>query len=622
MSGFAGMVSASGEPPDRQLLERMAAQLTFRGPDGTRISVRPGAGFCFTLLRTGPAAQNLAQPGALDGRVWLIGDIRLDRAADLRRQIERAGGTLTSDVSDEELVLRAWQLWGEAGLEGLVGDFGFALWDEKSRRLVCVRDLIGMRPFFYAMSGGWLYFSNTLEALRLVPGVSRKLDARFIGDFLLQDCCADAGRTAYRDIARLPAGRLLEYSERGLKVWKYAEFPIEEPLRLKRPAEYVETFQSLLTQAVGDRLPRERAGIFLSGGLDSTSIAAVAAGIARREGREPSLRAFTVDSRPLFEDKEGILASQAARHLGIEIQVAFEGLFLPYEASEGVTIGTPEPIHDPFLGLSHAQYRQIAAVGRVAFLGYGGDDILLGQAWPYLVYLLRRGELGAMLSAFGGHVLRHRRIPPLRGGFRARLQRWMRREGPQEEFPAWLEPQFVRENDLLDRWRELQEEPKSSHPLHPMAHAALSNECLSSGLEIDDAAWTGVAVEARAPLLDVRLLRFLLRVPPVPWCMEKKLLREAMRGMLPEEIRLRPKTPLPIEPLEALMERRLWSPLALPQPTERLREFVDGEKLRATLQTARGSVLWAGLRPTSLGSWLHGVENREGIRYSQFGACA
>lgn len=622
MSGFAGMVSAGGEPPDRQLLERMAARLTFRGPDGTRISTRPGAGFCFTLLRTGPSAQSSAQPITLEGSVSLIGDVRLDGAADLRRQIERAGDTLGSESSDEELVLRAWRLWGEAGLESLAGDFAFALWDGESRRLLCARDLVGMRPFFYAISGGWLYLSNTLEALRLIPGVSRKLDARFIGDFLLQDCCADAARTAYRDIARLPAGHLLEYSEREIKVRRYAKFPVEEPLRLKRPREYVEAFQSLLTRAVSDRLPHEPAGIFLSGGLDSTSIAAVAAAIAKEEGREPSLQAFTVDSRPLFEDKEGILASQAARHLRIEIHVALEGLFLPYEARDEATLRTPEPIHDPFLGLSRAQYRQIAAVGRVAFSGYGGDDVLLGQAWPYLVYLLRRGQLGAILSAFGGYVLKHRRIPPLRGGLRARLRRWMRGAEPPAEFPAWLEPQFVRENHLLERWRELQEEPKASHPLHPMAHAGLCNESLSSSLEIDDAAWTGVPVEARAPLLDVRLLRFLLRVPPVPWCMEKKLLREAMRGMLPEEIRLRPKTPLPIEPLDALMERRLWSPLVLPQPTELLREFVDGEKLRATLQTALGSTLWAGLRPMSLGYWLDGVENGEGIRYSRFGACA
>jgi asparagine synthetase B (glutamine-hydrolysing) len=91
MSGFAGMVSAGGKPPDRQLLERMAARLAFRGADGTQISTRPGAGFCFTLLRSGPAAQSLAQPSTLDGRVWLIGDVRLDGSADLRRQIEQAG---------------------------------------------------------------------------------------------------------------------------------------------------------------------------------------------------------------------------------------------------------------------------------------------------------------------------------------------------------------------------------------------------------------------------------------------------------------------------------------------------------------------------------------------------
>ena len=88
MSGFAGFVSVGDDAPDPRLLERMAARLAFRGPDATQIWSRAGAGFCFTLLRTGPAPQASEQPCTLDGRVWLLGDVRLDGREDLRRELE------------------------------------------------------------------------------------------------------------------------------------------------------------------------------------------------------------------------------------------------------------------------------------------------------------------------------------------------------------------------------------------------------------------------------------------------------------------------------------------------------------------------------------------------------
>src|SRR4029077_576594 len=111
---------------------------------------------------------------------------RLDGREDLRYELEQGDEPISATATDEELILRAWRQWGEAGLAKLLGDFSFVLWDESARQLWCVRDLIGARPFFYAQSGDGFYFSNTLEFVRLAPGVSSELDPQFIGDFLLQ----------------------------------------------------------------------------------------------------------------------------------------------------------------------------------------------------------------------------------------------------------------------------------------------------------------------------------------------------------------------------------------------------------------------------------------------------
>src|SRR5579859_1369422 len=312
MSGFAGFVSPGGDAPDPRLLERMAARLAFRGPDATQIWSRAGAGFCFTLLRTGPAPQASEQPCTLDGRVWLLGDVRLDGREVLRRELEQHDEPIAATATDEALILRAWRQWGEAGLAKLLGDFSFAIWDETARRLWCVRDLIGARSFFYAQSADGFYFSNTLEVVRLGPGVSSELDPQFIGDFLLQEWCEDGARTVYRDIHRLLPGHTLVFSDKGLCIRRYTDFSIEEPLWLNRPEEYVERFQELLLKAVRDRLPRGPSGIFLSGGLDSTSVAAVACKIAKQDRVSGPLLAYTIDCRPMFNDEEGYLASLVA----------------------------------------------------------------------------------------------------------------------------------------------------------------------------------------------------------------------------------------------------------------------------------------------------------------------
>jgi len=604
MSGFAGVVCMDGSSPDPRLLERMAAHLAFRGPDATHIWSRTGAGFCFTLLRTGPAPQSSEQPCTLDGRVWLLGDVRLDGREDLRGQLEPSGEPIAAEVTDEQLILRAWRLWGKDGLAKLSGDLSFVLWDGIERRLWCVRDLLGARPFFYAQSAESFYFSNTLEVLRQAPGVSSNLDPQFIGDFLLQEWCEDGARTVYRDIHRLPPGYTLAYSDGELCIRRYTDFSIEEPLCLKRPEEYVEQFRELLEKAVRDRLPHGPCGIFMSGGLDSTSVAAVACKIARKNGASGPLRAYTIDCRPMFNDQEGILASLVAENLGIGIEILSGANCLPYEGWEDSLRRTPEPYHDPFLLLSQRQYRQVQVHSRVVLSGYGGDDILTGQAWPHLTYLFRQRNLGTIVQVYGRYILKHGRIPPLRGGFRVRLRQWIGRTNPLMEFPPWLDTSFVQQLDLRGRWRELQESPKTGHPLHPLAFAGLSSKFWSSVFESEDAGWTGVPVELRAPLLDQRLLRFLLRVPPVPWCMEKALLREAMRGLLPEEIRARPKTPFLGDSIKHFIASEKWSPLPLPEPTPELQEFVDWERLGTTLATAAGSNLWVGLRPVSLSYWL------------------
>ena len=351
----------------------------------------------------------------------------------------------------------------------------------------------------------------------------------------------------------------------------------------------------------------------MSGGLDSTSVAAHAARIAKEGGYGLELRAYTVDFLPLFEDDEASYASRAAQHLGIPWEVHSIGSATPFASWDTENLQEPEPSHEAFLLPDLELCRLVSSRTRIVLSGDGGDDVLTGQAWPYLKYLFRRRQFGTIAKAFGGYALKNGRIPPLHGGFRKRLERWIHRPDAMEGYPGWLNRDFEREQGLRKRWVELQAMPETTHPLHPVAHASLSSPYWAFVLEEADAAWTGVPLERRAPLLDLRLVRFLLRVPPVPGCMEKQLVREATRGVLPDEIVFRKKTPLRREPFEVFTKERGWRP-RVPQPTERLREFVEWDKLDATLQNDSDSSLWADVRPISLDHWLKGVEKDGWIR--------
>ena len=171
-------------------------------------------------------------------------------------------------------------MWSEGALAKIRGDFSFALWDASRQSLVCARDFAGARPFFYAWRGGVLRFSNTLSALRLDPGISDALDDLFVRDLLLTGLCNDPTRTVWRDVRRLPAGHRLVLSGGQIQVQRFLHLSIEEPLRFKQAGECLENYHDLLAQAVGDRLPEGKASLYLSGGLDSSSVCATAARVA------------------------------------------------------------------------------------------------------------------------------------------------------------------------------------------------------------------------------------------------------------------------------------------------------------------------------------------------------
>jgi asparagine synthase (glutamine-hydrolysing) len=609
MSGYFGVVRRDGKAIDKNLLQRLATKLQFRGADQTSMWAGPEIGGCFTFLETGPAKQAKQQPVVLDGRYYLWGDLRLDGRKELiARLADGTAAHFDDDVSGEDLLLLAWRRWGADCLSQMIGDYSFALWDEAEKCLWCARDFVGARPFFYAATPQALYFGNTLNSFRGLADISEDLDADFLADFLLNGFSSDPERTVYRQIRRLPAGHVLKYANGEVDVRRFLTLAVEEPLRLAKPDDYMQAYRELLEVAVRDCLPAGAAALYLSGGLDSASVCAMAAKIAEESNQRDQLKAFTVSWQPLIADEEAAYAQLTASQLCLQQIVLAEPLALPFEF-----VSTPEPTTEAFWGRAQRQYRTISQHARVVLAGDGGDDVLTGQAWPYLKYLWQQGAWAGIAKEFGEYIIRNGKIPALRGGFRSKLAQWLPEKEAQAILPEWFSENLQQRAKHLKEMQVAQLPKVETHPLHPAAYAALHSGYWASVLEEEDAGWTGVPLETRAPLLDLRLLRFLLRLPPVPWCVNKDLTRGAMQGRLPEAVLNRPKTPLPEDPLPASIKANSWRPAPPQPPPEAIRQYIQWEKWLATLQTTQGSLDCENLRPLSLVQWLKGIENTEGI---------
>jgi len=573
-----GIVNLDGERVDPGLVERMAEGLVFRAPDGLSVHCEGAAGLAHALFRTHP--EERAEDGitSLDGRVWVTAHARLDARADLIADLEPGCDHSLAGASDAELILRVYARSGAAGLSAMIGDFSFAIWDARRRELLAQRDAFGMKPFFYTLVGRSLLFTNTLQCLLLHPEVSCGIDEESVADFLLLGENPRLGSTFFRSIHRLPPAHRLTTSRGVIQVERYWSLPAQDDVRYSRSSDYVEHFLEIFRSAVADRTTSRRATILMSGGLDSPSVAAQAKEVMAERAYGDGLLACTAVYDRLIPDEERYYAGEAASFLGIPIQ------FFPsddYELFPGLdrkTAASPHPGIET-LDLDSDIYNRAAAHSRVMLTAYGGDPAF--QCSPYyLAGLLRAGKTGRALREAVRHLIDFRRPPWTGAGTFWRRQ--IRPADPFVEYPGWLNPGFEARWDLRARWREqngTQREADSPHPTRSTAHATLSASHWTNHFEALDPGASALLVDVRHPFFDLRLLRFLLGIPAIPWCVNKELLRRAMRGRIPESVRTRPKSPLPGFPVHPLPDARFRLLAGQLRATPELERFVHVEPL-------------------------------------------
>ena len=553
-----------GGPDAAPALDAMLDALAIYGPERrvyTDGAVRFG---CRFRLVGEPDAGAAALAVDRDAGLTLAADARIDDRSALGEALgvplaERTG------LADAALLLRAFAHWRGDCPAQLVGDYAFAAWDGRRGALFCARDHIGARPFYYALEDDRFVFASAVEAVLAAPGVSAALDEEVVAAKLSSAWPDTAARTSFRAVRKLPAGHALVVEPaagpnasglgrlrvRLLRHWRPEETPAAQPAS---DDAYAEQFLDLYGKAVRDRLRGGPVGVHLSGGLDSSSVTALAARELRRQGR-PAPPAFSwlpalggAQPKPEHAREYALVEAVCAR-AGVRV---FHGAPGPKEVVEvlrldGTLPGADVPVNDEVV------LRRASAMGvRVLLSGCGGDEcvsfngrghwerLLLSGRWRKLAAECRAQDGAGRLLVTKALSLLHPALPPA-------LSRWRRSWGLRRRW--FIEPGFARRTQPL---------------VAPVVRAIgvrrtqlrfLRDGRLSEFQEQWRARGVQLGVEYRFPLLDRRLLEFALSLPPEQFRrpgQNRWLMRHGLRCVLPPEVcRQRSKAdPARSEPLE------------------------------------------------------------------------
>ena len=534
----------SQRPVEESVLVRMRKIAEHRGPDdhGT-----------FHSRNVGLAANRLSVvdiPGGHqpmsndDGSVWLVFNGEIYNFGELRAELLQAGRSFRTR-SDTETLLRAWEEYGEECVHRLRGMFAFMIWDARRQILFGARDRIGIKPFYYYADRKTFAFASEIKSLLQVPDVPHEMDRLALADYLRHGYVFTPN-TLFRSIQKLPPAHTITVQQSGISIRRYWDVPVDTATTMTE-RQALEGFNGLLSEAVRSHLVSDvPVGVFLSGGIDSSSVVAMAAKITGQR-----LTTFSIG----YDSSESELkyARVVAKHCATEHH---EVLLTPSDFRDvlpQIVWHMDEPVADaPSIALFYLAKLAREKV-KVVLSGEGSDEILGG----YPTY-------NRMLA-----LDRINRLPLMRLAGQA-FKRWappgkLRKNGSMLGLPlesryrtavvfsvdevARLMPDHKSIDDPYGSLGEIHDRCRSLAPLERMSYVDLSSWLPNDLLLKADRMSMAHSLELRVPFLDHKLVEFAARLPAdykIRRGINKYLLKEVMTPLLPPLIRRRRKQGFPL----------------------------------------------------------------------------
>jgi asparagine synthase (glutamine-hydrolysing) len=550
MSGIAGIYNLDGRPAEQAVLRRMTDSIAHRGPEAVGHWVDGAVAIGHRLLRTTPESANEHQPLRDDTLgLCLSFDGRVDNRQELREGVEAAGAAVTHDT-DAEIVLRAYECWGEHCVERILGDFAFAVWDGRACQIVCARDPLGIRPFYYWADERAFVWGSEVREIFASGLVNPKPNPGMIGEYLC-DQPNHIEETLYAGIMRLPPARVLTVRKGGFRMRRYFDLDPRMEIRHRNDAEYAEHFREVFRSCVESRLRSvSPVSVFLSGGLDSSLILGMAQTLPRH--RRPGIDVLSLVSTRPEADERHYIQDVCGMWKRTATTVSDDSYAAPplIDQVQRLRDFPDAPNLSPWGPLVE---KARAAGSRVILWGHGGDEWLTGDSL-HCGDMLRDGRLLAAVR----QVRHDLRVSSIWGGSGAGLRdaaRWllvpivpqfikpMIRPFARRRLPAWIRPAFARQVDLAQRLRG----DSTRVCQFPTAAQRVISSNLQSGRavlerEVLDRFGASFSIEQRFPFHDRRLVEFALSIPEDQrWRGDqtKYVLRQAARDLLPDTVRQR-----------------------------------------------------------------------------------
>lgn len=590
MCGICGIVSLSGrQPVNEVVLEAMNDTMRHRGPDGSGQYVTPRVGLAMRRLSIIDLATGEQPIANEDESVWVVFNGEIYNFRELRQELERRGHRFRTGT-DTEVIVHAYEEYGDDCVEHFNGMFTFALWDVARQRLLLVRDRLGIKPMYYYLSPDVLVFGSELKAVIRDPNVPREVDLKALNQFLTIEYIPTP-HTIFKDIRKLPAGHRLIVEDGRSRLEQYWQIP-RHPIEADEET-CVEQLRELIRDAVRMRMVADvPLGAFLSGGIDSSTIVAYMS-----EASMTPVRTVSIG----FNDatyNELPYARKVAERFGTNHH---EEILESDIASMAVRL--VRHLDEPFADFSIFPTYLVSEVARkfvtVALSGDGGDEIFAG----YDTYVAQ--GLAARYERWVPSLLRERMLPrlmdkvppqPAKKGLVNKTKRFV--EGaalpPDLQHTRWM--MFMSEGDRRELYRrdlyhalngDAPEtliksyfgEAKAFDPVAQQQYVDVKTYLVDDILTKVDRMSMAVSLEARVPLLDHRIVEFALNLPPqmkLDGTNTKAILRKAVGDLLPREVLEKPKEGFSIPLKHWLREdlRPLMGDLLAPE-TVRRRGYFD-----------------------------------------------
>lgn len=568
MSAIAAILNLNGCPVEPDELNTVLNSLSHRGGDGRGTWAEGEAGLGHVMHRITPESLKENLPASNKNACVITCDARIDNRVDLISKLSLSNYS-KNEITDSQIILEAYEKWGEDCLPKLIGDFVFAIWNAKEKRLFCARDPLGVKHFYYYYVPGKIFaLASEIKALLRIKGVHGELNEEFLGDFLIGNL-ENKENTFYKNIQRLPATHSLTVSLKGLRIKNYWTPEIRE-IKYKKDSDYHEAFREVFTEAVVCRLRSAYpVAASLSGGLDSSGVVCVASKYLK-EKNLPALTAYsgifpsTAEIDPRIEERKFIRSVVEKTGCRNEQLVVDESD--PLRHADKLIWHADHPIGHLNLYmtteiLKRAEKDQI----RVLLSGHDGDSTV-SYGYEDFEQLARRGRFVRLVSEAVAlkknmpiprqhdfkQLVWSRGLRPAIPDFVVDSWRHLRGRKSREAENPWLNRKFELSyissnfNVKQDLEERLAKNYLSNYPENSSRQERhwryLSGGLFSTMHEQLEKISAGFGIEQRHPFFDRRLIEFCINLPPGQrlykgWT--RSIFRFAMKDIVPDEVRWR-----------------------------------------------------------------------------------